>query len=121
MFREVLHETMMRTEGCLGALVMGTDGIIVEQVWQNSEKKNASETVVAEFISLFKNLRHTTEELNFGKLNEITLSSDNGSFIFRFVSDDYLIIMLLSQERNFGRGRYELQRAELLLEKELVL
>jgi hypothetical protein len=29
--------------------------------------------------------------------------------------------MILSPEGNFGRGRYELRRAELLLEKEFVI
>lgn len=119
MFREVLHETLTRTEGCLGAIIMGTDGIAVEQVWQAAGTDLNLDVAVAEFTSLIRNVRRTNSEMGFGKLHEVTLTGESGIFIFRFVSKDYFIAMVLSPDGNFGRGRYELKRAELLLEKEL--
>jgi predicted regulator of Ras-like GTPase activity (Roadblock/LC7/MglB family) len=119
MFREVLHETLTRTEGCLGVIVMGTDGIAVEQLWHGSGTDLNLDVAVAEFSSLIKNARRANGEMGFGKLHEVTLAGESGIFIFRFVSEDYFIAMVLKPEGNFGRGRYELKRAELLLEKEL--
>lgn len=120
MFREVLREALARTEGCLGAIIMGTDGIAVEQVWQSAGTDLNLDVAVAEFTSTIANARRVNGEMGFGKLCEITLSGESGIFIFRFVSEDYFIAMVLSPEGNFGRARYELKRAELLLEKELV-
>ena len=119
MFKEVLQEMVSRTEGCVGALIMGTDGIAVEKVWQSAGTEANLDVAVAEYTSLLRNARRTNDELGFGKLREFNLVSETGIFILRLVSEDYFIAMVLSIEGNFGRGRFELRRAELLLEKEL--
>lgn len=121
MFKEVLQGMVDRTEGCLGSLIMGTDGIAVEKVWQPAGTEANLDVAVAEYASLLRNARRTNSEMGLGKLKEFSLTSDTGIFILRFVSEDYFIAMVLSPEGNFGRGRFELRRAELLLEKELVI
>lgn len=111
---------MRRTEGCLGALIMGTDGIVVEKVWQAWAVEEANlDVAAAEFAALVKNTRRANGEMGLGKLHEMTFSGESGIFILRLVSEDYFIAMVLSATGNFGRGRYELGRAEHLLEKEL--
>lgn len=120
-FREVLQKALDNTEGCFGVLIMGTDGIVVRKVWQPGGAKFDLDIAVAEYTSLIRNAKRTNNELGFGKLQEVTLTSESSIFILRFVSDDYFIAMILSPEGNFGRGRYELRRAELLLEKELII
>ena len=121
MFKEVLQEIAGRAEGCLGVLIMGTDGIVVEKVWQPKGTEANLDVAVAEYTSLLRNASRTNSELGFGKLQEFTLTSESGIFIVRFVTKDYFIAMMMSPDGNFGRGRYELRRAELLLEKELVI
>lgn len=120
MFREVLHDVMRRTEGCLGALIMGTDGIVVEKVWQFGALAEMNlDVAAAEFASLIKNAHRAGSEMELGKLHEMTFTGEGGVFLLRFVSEDYFVAAILSPEGNFGRARYELRRAELLLEKEL--
>ena len=120
MFTEVLQDAMRRTEGGLGALIMGTDGIVVEKVWQAGAMAEANlDVAAAEFASLVKNARRANDEMGLGRLQEMTITGEGGIFILRFVSEDYFIAMALSPDGNFGRARYELRRAELLLEKEL--
>lgn len=121
MFKEVLREAQNRTEGCLGVLIMGTDGIPVEKVWQPEAAEMNLDIAVAEYTSLVRNARRTNREMGFGSLNEAVLSGESGIFILRFIGEDYFIAMILSPDGNFGRGRYELRRAELLLEKEFVI
>lgn len=121
MFKEVLQEALARTEECLGVLIMGMDGIVVEKVWRAEAAEANLDVAVAEYVSLIRNARRTNRETGVGKLREVTLSGESGIFILRLVGEDYFIAMILSPEGNFGRGRYELRRAELLLEKELVI
>lgn len=121
MFREVLQGIVERTEGCLGSLIMGTDGIAVEKVWKSSATKANLDVAVAEYTSLLRNARHINKEIGFGKLQEFTLTGENGVFILRFLSEYYFIAMILSPDGNFGRGRWELRCAELLLEKEFAI
>jgi predicted regulator of Ras-like GTPase activity (Roadblock/LC7/MglB family) len=121
MFKEVLQEALNRTEGCQGALIMGTDGIPVEKVWQPGSSEANLDVAVAEYTSLVRNAQRANREMGFGNLNEVVFSSDSGIFVLRFIGTDYFIAMILSPDSNFGRGRFELRRAELILEKEFVI
>lgn len=121
MFKEVLQTALERVEGCFGVLIMGTDGIVVESVRQPEAAEANLDVAVAEYVSLIRNVRRANREMGIGSLQEVTLSGESGIFILRFISEDYFIAMILSPEGSFGRGRYELRRAELLLEKEFVI
>ena len=120
-FREVLQGIVERTDGCLGSLIMGTDGIAVEKVWKNPSTQANMDVAVAEYTSLLRNAKRTNREIRFGKLREFVLSGENGIFLLRFLGEYYFIALILLPEGNFGRGRYELRRAELLLEKEFAI
>ena len=121
MFKEVLQTALNHTEGCFGVLIMGTDGIVVESVRQPEVTESNLDVAVAEYVSLVRNAKRTNREMGIGKLHEVTLAGESGIFILRFIGEDYFIAMILSPEGNFGRGRYELRRAELLLEKEFII
>lgn len=121
MFKEVLQEVIDRTEGCLGSLIVGTDGIVVEKVWNPIVKGSNLDIAVAEYTSLLKNAQRANDNMGLGKLQEFTLVGEMGIFILRLVNDDYSIALILSPKGNFGRGRFELSRAKLLLEKELIV
>lgn len=121
MFKEVLQRALDETEGCFGVLIMGIDGITVEKVWQPDGTEANLDIAVAEYASLLRNINRTNSEIGMGRLQEITLTTESGIFILRFVSEDYFIAMVISVAGNFGRGRYELRRAELLLQKELAI
>jgi predicted regulator of Ras-like GTPase activity (Roadblock/LC7/MglB family) len=123
MFKETLQNVVSRTEGCLGALVMGTDGIAVEKFWlpKATEKNLDLAVAVAEYTSLMRNARRTNKELEVGDLKELNLVNEKGIFLMRLLNDDYFVALVLEPNGNIGRGRYELQLAELLLEQEFVL
>jgi predicted regulator of Ras-like GTPase activity (Roadblock/LC7/MglB family) len=121
MFREVLHRAMTNTEGCLGVLIMGTDGIPVEKVWQTEFAEANFDIALAEYTSLLRRARRINGDLKLGELRELTVSSENRIFILHLVSKDYFLAMVLEAGGNYGRGRYEMRRAELLLKNELAL
>lgn len=121
MFKEVLQSAIDKTEGSIGALVLGTDGITVENVWHNAPINQNLNIAVAEYASFLRNVRRTNNELKFGGLKEITLTCESKVFLMRMISENYLIAMILSPNGNFGRGRYELYKAELLLEQAFII
>jgi hypothetical protein len=41
--------------------------------------------------------------------------------VVRLLSRDYFVVLALSPEGNFGRGRFELRKAELQLAKEFAV
>lgn len=119
MLREILHKALSDTENCLGVLIMGTDGIAVEQIWKNDAKPINADIIFAEYTSLLRNAKRVGDELLFDSVRELTISGDESVFIMRLVSSDYYLGMVLRADGNFGRGRYELRCAEMLLAKEL--
>ncbi len=121
MFREVLQDILDRTEGCRGVAIMGFDGIVVEQVWKNEATDGNYDVAVAEYTSFVVNVKRKNSDLGLGKLNEIIVSTDLETIILRIISEDYFLAMILTNEGNFGRGRFEMRRAELFLANEFVI
>lgn len=112
---------MHNTDGCLGVLIMGTDGIAVEKVWRDGNVEANLDIALAEYTALLRNAKRINGDLRLGSVYEMSVSSDTRTFLLRFVSKDYFLAMILTEEGNFGRGRYEMRRAELLLKNELIL
>ncbi len=121
MFKEVMRAAMSNTEGSLGVVIMGMDGILVERVWQEGVESVNPEIAVAEYTTLMRGARRMNIDSGFGSLLEMTVSSEKAIFVLHSVGEDYFLAMILKPEGNFGRGRYELRRAGLLLSDELII
>ncbi len=55
-----------------------------------------------------------------GTVQQLAVVTDRVITILSRVTEEYYLLLLLSREGNFGRGRFELRRAALALEKELL-
>lgn len=121
MLKEVLQDTLTKTAGCLGVLIMGTDGISVEEAWRPEGKEKNLDVAVAEYTSLLKDVKRMNATAGAGRLNEITISGESSILIMRFVNNDYFIAMMLLPDGNFGLARFQLRKAEKLLASELVI
>ena len=77
MFKRVLQEIMDRTEGCLGVLIMGLDGIAVEKVWQGEATGKNLDVAVAEYTSLIRNAKQKNSDTGLGELRELTVTSSS--------------------------------------------
>jgi len=99
---------------------MGFDGIPVEEVWSDGMPDPDLEITVAECSSLVVAASRANRGGKLGRLTEMTISGENKAFIVRLMSKDYFIAMVITTGGGFGRGRYELARAGLVLEPEFV-
>ncbi len=121
MFSEALQEILNRTEGSLGVLIMGLDGIAVDKAWREDASDTNLDIAVAEYTSLVRKANQSNGDTGLGGLNEITVSNENAVFILRLLGEEYFLALIMSPEGNFGRGRYELRKAELQLEHEFII
>ncbi|MDQ3668528.1 MAG: roadblock/LC7 domain-containing protein [Acidobacteriota bacterium] len=121
MFKELLESIIERTEGSLGALIMGLDGIPVEKVIGEAGNEANLDIAAAEFTTLVRNAQRSGNEVGLGKLRELVVSLDSAIVMMRLLGQDYFVVLALSPEGNLGRGRYELRKAELQLAKEFAL
>ena len=121
MFKQMLESILERTEGSLGALIMGTDGIAVERVFGEAGKEANLDVAAAEFTSLVRNAQRSGSETGLGNLKELVVSLENCVLAMRVLSRDYFVVLALAPDGNLGRGRYELRKAELNLAGEFAV
>ena len=118
MFKEALQTIVEKTDGSLGALIMGADGLSVEKFFNEEGYAANLDVAAAEFTSLVRGAMRSGNDLALGDLRELVVSLDSVTFIMRLFNKDYFVVLAMKPEGNLGRARYELRKAELTLAHE---
>ena len=121
MFKDMLESIIERTEGSLGALIMGTDGIAVEKVLGSAGMELNLDVAAAEFTALVRSAQRAGADTGLGGLRELVVSLEGAIMLMRLLTKDYFVVLALSSDGNIGRGRFELRKAELKLAKEFAV
>jgi predicted regulator of Ras-like GTPase activity (Roadblock/LC7/MglB family) len=121
MFKEALETIIERTEGSIGALIMGTDGIAVEKVMSTEAHDANLDVAAAEFTSLIRNAQRSGNDIGLGHLRELVVQLESAIVIMRVFTRDYFVVLALKPDGNYGRGRFELRKAELQLAREFAV
>ena len=121
MFKELLESVIGRTEGSLGALIMGTDGIAVEKVLGEAGMEANLDVAAAEFTSLVRSAQRAGNDTGLGALRELVISLESAVMVMRVLSRDYFLVLAIASHGNIGRARFELRKAELKLAKEFAV
>src|SRR5438309_5975094 len=104
MFKQMLVSILERTEGSLGALIMGTDGIAVEKVLVEAGEEANLDVAAAEFTSLVRGAQRAGNDLGLGGLRELVVSLDDLIVVMRLLSRDYFVVLALKPDGSRGRG-----------------
>jgi predicted regulator of Ras-like GTPase activity (Roadblock/LC7/MglB family) len=121
MFKAVLETILEHTEGSLGALIMGLDGIAVERSLKKEGQEANLDVAAAEFTSLVRNAQRAGKDTGLGGLRELVISLDDAVVLMRLLSSEYFVVLAISPTGNLGRARFELRKAELQIAKEFAL
>jgi len=118
MFKEALQTIVEKTDGSLGALIMGADGLSVEKYFNEEGYAANLDVAAAEFTSLVRSAARSGNDLALGDLRELVVALTSVTFIMRLFNKDYFVVLAMKPEGNLGRARYELRKAELMLAHE---
>jgi len=118
MFKEALQTIVEKTDGSLGALIMGADGLSVEKYFNEEGYAANLDVAAAEFTSLVRSAARSGNDLALGDLRELMVALASVTFIMRLFNKDYFVVLAIKPEGNLGRARYELRKAELILAHE---
>src|SRR5207253_8714871 len=111
MFKEPLKAIIERTDGSIGALIMGTDGIAVEKVLTDEARDSNLDVAAAEFTSLVRNAQRTGRDTGLGSLRELVVVLEEAVVIMRLFSREYFVVLAMKPNGNLGRGRFEIRKA----------
>ncbi len=121
MFKESLQTLVEKTDGSLGALIMGADGLSVEKFFTEAGVEANLDVAAAEYTSLVRTASRSGKDLDLGELRELVVVLAGVTFVMRLFNKDYFAVLALKPDGNLGRGRYELRKAELILAKEFAV
>lgn len=119
MFREVLAEVVDRTEGGIAALVMGMDGIAVEQYLKEDSQPFDVETIGMEYSVILRDIRKASELVDGGVAREVTIQGEKLTTVIRLINEEYFVAVAIRPDGNFGKARYLLRTGASKLATEL--
>ena len=104
MFAETLRKVVDNVDGGIAAVIMGLDGIPVDQyVRQNSVDVN---TVAMEFSFILAQIKKAGDSLQVGGLEELTVKAQRLLLVCRMLSPQYFVAVAMAPEGNFGKARF---------------
>jgi predicted regulator of Ras-like GTPase activity (Roadblock/LC7/MglB family) len=117
MFLERLARVRNRIEGARALSLIDKDGIPVESV--STDPDLDLELLAAELITQSRSISDDHRELGVGEVQQFSVSTDRLTLMVSSVGKGYYLLLVLGPGGNYGRARFELRRARLLLEDDL--
>ena len=117
MFLDQLSQISNRIDGALALSLVAKDGMAVESV--SSDPGLDLEVLAAELISQVRSITENHRELEVGEVQQLSVTTDRLTLMVSSVASDYYLLLVLGPEGNYGKARFELRRARLLLESHL--
>jgi len=109
MFSDILQRIVEETGGGIGAVLMGYDGIAIDQFFSPDEEIDL-QMIVVEYSNVLKEIRKTAEILSLGEMEEISIRTDRFIIVIRVLNDEYFVALIINRDGNFGKGRYLMTR-----------
>jgi predicted regulator of Ras-like GTPase activity (Roadblock/LC7/MglB family) len=118
-FGEHLKQVVDNTEGGVGALLMGFDGIAVEHYLREGGQKFDITTIGMEFSFILTQVKKAGELLKVGQLNEFSVKAESMTMLVRMINDDYFLAVVIGDGGNYGKCRFLMRMAHPRLLAEL--
>jgi len=117
-FRTHIEQVLAQVEGSIACSVMGFDGMAVE-IQQTRDPGVDLSAMLIEYGNILSKLKEAAKLLEAGSVSEVAISTDKLCTIARFLSPEYYLVLALTPEGNFGKGRYALRIAAPKVQAEL--
>ena len=117
-FRDTLADIVNNVGGGLGAVIMGYDGIAIDEYSPQQDSCDMP-LIAVEYATLLKEVRRTVSVLKTGEMEEMTIFTTKIGVIVRIINEEFFVLLAIDSTGNHGKGRFLLRRAVPLLQEEL--
>lgn len=118
MFEDRLRNICGKIQGAVAATLVDHDGITVETHAQNGEID--LEALAAELLAQSNTIARDHRELDLGELQQLSVTTDRYTVLLSSLTGSYSLLLVLNQQGSYGRARFELRRALLQFESDLL-
>lgn len=114
-----LESVVNSVDGALACSVMGFDGIAVETHQKGDNESLELNSAWVEFANVLTQAKAATETLKTGKVQELSINTENLVTVMRLVTPEYFLVLALKPDGNYGKGRYVLRITAPKIQAEL--
>ncbi len=122
-FENILQSIVGESQGAIGAVLMGSDGIAIEQVQARPAPldMDADEVGAAgiEFGRVLDDIRKVSDSLGGGAVLETLVRLARFTLVFQPIEDDVFLVLAITPDGNLGKARYLMRRHLLALRTEI--
>jgi len=118
MFEDRLRDLCSKIQGAVAATLVDHDGITVESHVENGGID--LEALAAELLAQTSTIARDHRELDLGDLKQLSVTTDRYTVLLSSLTGSYSLLLVLSDEGSYGRARFELRRALIDFESDLV-
>jgi predicted regulator of Ras-like GTPase activity (Roadblock/LC7/MglB family) len=108
-FGDLLRNLVESVPGAIACLIMGADGIPLEEHKKSADLGIDLQTLAVEYSNLLREIRKNAANLGAEGLQEISVRTEAFTILLRLVNDEYFALFLLDSAGYFGKGRYLLR------------
>jgi predicted regulator of Ras-like GTPase activity (Roadblock/LC7/MglB family) len=117
-FEAILREIVSQCPGCVGAALMGSDGIPIAEVGGDRESDEVT-LLGVEFGRVLDEARKGADAAAAGGLLELAVRTERCHVLLHAVDRETYLVLVLAPEGNVGKGRYLLRRSLPAIRQEL--
>lgn len=122
-FASLLREIVGSCGGGIGAALMGTDGIPIEQVLVQTAPDGPLRedigTAGIEFGRILDEIRKASDALGGGSVVETVVTLARFTLVFRALDAETFLVVVLASDGNLGKARYLIRRYLPAIRREL--
>lgn len=106
-FTEVLKEAVVKVDGAVSSMIIGVDGISVQEYV--NERLLDLTGLSAEASAMIRDINLAADNLGLGEAKEFSIISDRCGIIMRRINKDYYLALIIKPDGNYGKGRFVLK------------
>jgi predicted regulator of Ras-like GTPase activity (Roadblock/LC7/MglB family) len=118
-FRTHLEQVISQVDGAIACSVMGFDGMAIDTQQVKEVEGLDLSAMLIEYGSILSQLKQAATSLQAGNVSEISINTERLITIARMLTPEYYVVLALTPEGNYGKGRYALRIAAPKVKAEL--
>ena len=116
--RDTLKDVVENVEGALAAMIMAYDGIPIDEITVPQSGFDL-QSLSVEYATVLKEIKRAVELVKAGAMEEVSITTNHTLVAFRVLNEDLFLVLIMTKDGNFGKGRYMLRLKAYDLLREL--
>src|SRR5690242_613959 len=106
--RDTLTGIVKNVEGGLAAIIMAYDGIPIDE-FVVPQTEFDLQLLTVEYATVLKEIKRAVEVIKVGQMEEVSITTGQVRVAMRVLNDELFLVLVMSKDGNFGKGRYLLR------------